>query len=182
VHDTYIIAETAEGMVIVDQHAAHERLVFEDLKAQMDARGVAVQMLLIPEVIDLPGPDRDRLLAAADDLSRLGLTVEPFGPGAVAVQGTPAVLGRCDVRALVADVLDELAEGGGLALTARRDAVLSRMACHGSVRAGRSLRPDEMNALLRRIEATPNAAQCNHGRPTFIALARQDIERLFGRR
>jgi DNA mismatch repair protein MutL len=182
IHDTYILSETPEGLILVDQHAAHERLVYEDLKAQMDARGVAAQMLLIPEIIDLPAPDRDRLLAAAGDLAPLGLTVEPFGPGAVAVRETPAILGPCDTRALVRDVLDELAEGGTLTLAARRDAVLSRMACHGSVRAGRTLRPDEMNALLRRIEATPAAAQCNHGRPTFIALARHDIERLFGRR
>jgi DNA mismatch repair protein MutL len=182
VHDTYIIAETPGGMVIVDQHAAHERLVYEGLKAQMDARAVAAQALLIPEVIDLPPTDRDRLLAAAADLTTMGLTVEAFGPGAVAVRETPAVLGQCDIRALVADVLDELADGGSLTLTARRDAVLSRMACHGSVRAGRSLRPDEMNALLRQIEATPAAAQCNHGRPTHIALSLADIERLFGRR
>jgi DNA mismatch repair protein MutL len=182
VHDTYIIAETPGGVVLVDQHAAHERLVYERLKAQMDARAVAAQALLIPEVIDLPPPDRDRLLAAAADLADMGLTVEGFGPGAVAVRDTPAVLGQCDIRALVADVLDELADGGGLTLRARRDAVLSRMACHGSVRAGRSLRPDEQNALLRQIEATPAAAQCNHGRPTFITLSLADIERLFGRR
>ncbi len=180
VHDTYIIAETAEGMVIVDQHAAHERLVYEALKAQMDARAVAVQALLIPEIVDLPAPDRDRLLDA--ELAALGLEVEPFGPGAVAVRAVPAILGACDAGRLLRDVLDALRDGDGLALLARRDAVLSRMACHGSVRAGRALRPEEMDALLRRIEAVPAAAQCNHGRPTFIALGRADIERLFGRR
>ncbi|WP_128255127.1 DNA mismatch repair endonuclease MutL [Falsirhodobacter deserti] len=182
VHGNYIIAQTARGMVIVDQHAAHERLVYEKLKAQRDAAGVAAQALLIPEIVDLSAPDAAQLLDMADDLARLGLTIEPFGAGAIAVRETPAILGRVDAAALLRDILDELAEGDSTTLQARMDAILSRMACHGSVRSGRQMRAEEMNALLREMEATPKSGQCNHGRPTYVELALHDIEKLFGRR
>ncbi|MFB2594666.1 DNA mismatch repair endonuclease MutL [Paracoccus sp. p4-l81] len=182
VHDTYIIAQTATGIVIVDQHAAHERLVYERLKAQMAAKGVAAQALLIPEIVSLSEADAARLLEVAPDLHRLGLTIEPFGGGAVAVRETPALLGQVNAAALIADILDELADqGDSLTLTARIDAVLSRMSCHGSIRAGRQMRPEEMNALLREMEATPLSGQCNHGRPTYVELRLADVERLFGR-
>jgi len=181
-HENYIVAQTTDGMVIVDQHAAHERLVYERLKRQLDETGVRAQALLIPEIVELSANDAARLLDAADDLARLGLTIEPFGPGAVAVRETPAVLGPCDATALVRDILDEISDtGDSLALRARIDAVLSRMACHGSVRSGRRMSAEEMNALLREIEATPHSGQCNHGRPTYVELKLSDIERLFGR-
>lgn len=181
-HGTYIVAQTADGVVIVDQHAAHERLVYERLKAQAAARGIAAQALLIPEVVDLSAPDLAALLAVAETLASLGLEVEGFGPGAVAVRATPAILGRIEAAPLIRDILDELADGGAsLATGARLDAVLSRMACHGSVRAGRAMRAEEMNALLREMEATPLSGQCNHGRPTYVELKLADIERLFGR-
>jgi len=169
-------------MVIVDQHAAHERLVYERLKRQRAENGVASQALLIPEIVELPAPDAIALLAQADALAELGLVIEPFGGGAVAVRETPALLGVVDARQLVRDIADELADlGHSDTLGARIDAILSRMACHGSVRSGRALRVDEMNALLREMEVTPNSGQCNHGRPTFIELALSDIEKLFGR-
>ena len=180
-HETYIIAQTPDGLVLVDQHAAHERLVYERLKEQAEANGIAAQALLIPEVITLSADERDLLLEAANDLAPLGLTIEPFGADAVAVRETPAVLGEVDAHALVRDVLDELSDGGSGALQARIDAVLSRMSCHGSIRAGRAMRVDEMNALLRQMEATPLSGQCNHGRPTYVELKLADIERLFGR-
>ncbi len=181
-HGCYILAETETGFVLVDQHAAHERLVYEKLKRQMEASGIAAQALLIPEIVDLSPADLARIEAAAPDLGRLGLKVEPFGGTAMAVREVPALLGRADPRALVADVLDELAdEGTSRSVETRLLAVLSRMACHGSVRSGRSLRADEMNALLREMEATPHSGQCNHGRPTYVELALSDIERLFGR-
>jgi DNA mismatch repair protein MutL len=183
VHDTYVVAQTADGIVIVDQHAAHERLVYERLKAGIAARGIARQILLIPEVVDLAPDDVARLAERADELAALGLVVEPFGPGAVAVRETPALLGAVDAAGLVRDLAEEFAEWERSdALQDRLDRVASRMACHGSVRAGRRLKPEEMDALLREIEATPNASECNHGRPTFIALRLADIERLFGRR
>jgi DNA mismatch repair protein MutL len=182
VHGNWILAETAEGLVIVDQHAAHERLQYERLKAQADAGGIAAQALLIPVIVELSPTDAARILAVAEDLRRLGLTVEPFGGSAVAVRETPAILGVVDAGRLVHDILDELAEGGQGVLRARIDAVLSRMACHGSVRAGRQLRGEEMNALLREMEAVPGSSQCNHGRPTHVVLHLADIERLFGRR
>ncbi|MGI1662371.1 DNA mismatch repair endonuclease MutL [Palleronia sp. KMU-117] len=183
VHENYIIAQTRDGIVIVDQHAAHERLVYERLKAlRRDAGRVASQPLLVPEVVDLPEPDAARLLAHAGSLAELGLRIEPFGGGAVAVQEVPAILGQVDAAALLRDVVDELSEDGqSTAIEARIDAVLSRMACHGSVRSGRQLRADEMNALLREMEATPLSGQCNHGRPTWIALKLSDIEKLFER-
>jgi DNA mismatch repair protein MutL len=181
-HGNYIIAQTGTGIVIVDQHAAHERLVYERLKRQMEETGVASQALLIPEIVELPPADAQRLLDHAGDLARLGLHLEAFGAGAVAVRETPAVLGPVDARALVRDILDELADmGASETLRTRMHAILSRIACHGSVRSGRQMRAEEMNALLRDMEATPNAGQCNHGRPTFVELRLSDIERLFGR-
>ncbi|WP_170529649.1 DNA mismatch repair endonuclease MutL [Ruegeria arenilitoris] len=182
VHENYIIAQTADGMVIVDQHAAHERLVYEKLKKQMAENGVAAQALLIPEIVELSEGDCARLIAVADDLSRLGLTIEPFGGGAVAVRETPAILGEVNARAMILDILDELADQGeSQTVQARIEAILSRVACHGSVRSGRRMRAEEMNALLREMEATPHSGQCNHGRPTYVELKLSDIERLFGR-
>ena len=183
IHENWIIAQTATGMVIVDQHAAHERLVYERLKRQRDGAGIARQALLIPEIVELSPTDAGRLLDAAATLADLGLVIEPFGGSAVAVREVPAILGRLDAAALLRDILDDLAETGASdRLQARMDAVLSRMACHGSVRSGRQLRAEEMNALLREMEATPLAGQCNHGRPTYVELKLADIERLFGRR
>jgi DNA mismatch repair protein MutL len=182
-HENWIIAQTADGIVIVDQHAAHERLVYERLKAQFDAHGIARQPLLIPEIITLSASDAALILAAAPALAAAGLVIEPFGGSAIALTETPAILGPVNGQAMLRDILDELAESGHTHLTrARIDAVLSRMACHGSVRSGRQMRPEEMNALLREIETTPNAGQCNHGRPTFVELKLHDIEKLFGRR
>ena len=182
-HETYILAQTGDGLVIVDAHAAHERLVYERLKAQLAETGVAAQALLIPEVVEMPEPARGRLLDAAEDLARLGLVIEPFGGEALAVRETPALLGEVGARGLLADVADALEETGTAAgLEGRLMAVLSRMACHGSVRAGRRMRAEEMNALLREMEATPLSGQCNHGRPTYVELKLADVERLFGRR
>ena len=182
VHENYIIAQTATGMVIVDQHAAHERLVYERLKRQMAENGVAAQALLIPEIVDLSEGDAARLLEIAPDLASLGLVIEPFGGGAVAVRETPAILGEVNAGAMINDILDELADqGSSQSVQARIEAILSRIACHGSVRSGRRLRAEEMNALLREMEATPHSGQCNHGRPTYVELKLADIERLFGR-
>ncbi|MHA6327164.1 DNA mismatch repair endonuclease MutL [Roseivivax sp. CAU 1753] len=182
VHENYIIAQTETGMVIVDQHAAHERLVYEKLKTQMAAKGVPAQALLIPDVIDLSASDCALLLEAAADLARMGLTIEPFGGSAIAVRETPAILGAVNTDALIRDVLDELSEGAGSSLVQDRiEAILSRVACHGSIRSGRRMRGEEMNALLREMEATPHSGQCNHGRPTYIELKLSDIEKLFGR-
>ncbi|WP_420326937.1 DNA mismatch repair endonuclease MutL [Mameliella sp.] len=182
VHENYIIAQTEDGVVIVDQHAAHERLVYEKLKHQMAEKGVPAQGLLIPEVVDLSPDDAARLLARADDLERMGLRIEPFGAGAIAVRETPAILGEVNAEALVRDILDELSDTGDSGLLQERiEAILSRMACHGSVRSGRVMRAEEMNALLREMEATPHSGQCNHGRPTYVELKLSDIERLFGR-
>ena len=182
VHENYIIAQTADGIVIVDQHAAHERLVYERLKRQLSGTGVAAQALLIPEIVELGEGDCARLLAVAEDLHRLGLAIEPFGGGAVAVRETPAILGEINAGALIRDILDEIADmGESPVLGARIDAVLSRVACHGSIRSGRQMRAEEMNALLREMEATPHSGQCNHGRPTYVELKLSDIERLFGR-
>ncbi|MCE6951123.1 DNA mismatch repair endonuclease MutL [Cereibacter sphaeroides] len=183
IHENWIIAQTATGMVIVDQHAAHERLVYEKLKRQRDGAGIARQALLIPEIVDLSPSDAARLLDAAGDLAALGLVIEPFGGGAVAVREVPAILGRIEAAPLLRDILDDLGETGASdRLQARMDAILSRMACHGSVRSGRQMRAEEMNALLREMEATPLSGQCNHGRPTYVELKLADIERLFGRR
>ncbi len=183
IHETYILAQTRDGIVLVDQHAAHERLVYERLKKERAARGIARQLLLIPEIVELDPLDVARLSDAAPALEDLGLVVEPFGPGAVAVREVPAALARGDVRAIIRDVADALCETGEAgALAERLDAVLSRISCHGSIRAGRRLRPDEMDALLREMEATPLSGQCNHGRPTYVELKLSDIEKLFGRR
>ncbi len=180
-HENYIIAQTADGMVIVDQHAAHERLVYEKLKRQMAENGVASQALLIPEIVNLGG-DAAQLLDMADDLARLGLVIEPFGPGTVAVRETPAILGPINAEAMLRDILDELDDlGSTTTVQARIEAILSRVACHGSIRSGRQMRGEEMNALLREMEATPHSGQCNHGRPTYVELKLSDIERLFGR-
>ncbi|NRB34777.1 MAG: DNA mismatch repair endonuclease MutL, partial [Rhodobacteraceae bacterium] len=182
VHENYIIAQTSDGMVIVDQHAAHERLVYEKLKAQMAENGVAAQALLIPEIVELSEQDAQRLLEVADELSRFGLTIEAFGGGAVAVRETPAILGEVNAEAMLRDILDELSDmGRSQTLTDRIEAILSRVACHGSIRSGRRMRAEEMNALLREMEATPHSGQCNHGRPTYVELKLADIEKLFGR-
>jgi DNA mismatch repair protein MutL len=183
VHENYIIAQTATGMVIVDQHAAHERLVYERLKRQMAETGIKAQALLIPEIVDLSPSDAQRLLGHAEELAALGLSIEPFGGAAIAVRETPAILGTVSAKALLEDVLDELADlGHAQSLQAKIEAILSRMACHGSIRSGRQMRAEEMNALLREMEATPHSGQCNHGRPTYVELKLHDIERLFGRR
>jgi len=169
-------------VIIVDQHAAHERLVYETLKTQMAEASVPAQALLIPEIVELSPEACARVLDHAETLARLGLLVEPFGGGAIAVRETPAVLGQVNAAALVRDVLDELEDTGTTQLVQDRiDAILSRVACHGSVRAGRRMRGEEMNALLREMEATPHSGQCNHGRPTYVELKLADIERLFGR-
>ena len=182
VHENYIIAQTADGMVIVDQHAAHERLVYEKLKAQMAENGVAAQALLIPEIVDLSATECAQLMDIAPDLARLGLTIEPFGGGAIAIRETPALLGEINATAMTRDILDELSDlGSTQTLEARLEAILSRIACHGSIRSGRRMRAEEMNALLREMEATPHSGQCNHGRPTYVELKLADIERLFGR-
>jgi DNA mismatch repair protein MutL len=182
VHENYIIAQTKDGMVIVDQHAAHERLVYEKLKNQMTENGVAAQALLIPEIVELSDGDCARLLEVADDLSKFGLTIEPFGGGAIAVRETPAILGEVNAEAMLRDILDELDDVGDSQLgQAKIEAILSRFACHGSIRSGRWMRAEEMNALLREMEATPHSGQCNHGRPTYVELKLADIERLFGR-
>ncbi|HZO44274.1 MAG TPA: DNA mismatch repair endonuclease MutL [Xanthobacteraceae bacterium] len=183
VHETYIVAQTRDGIVIVDQHAAHERIVYERMKAALEKTGVARQILLIPEIVELDEADVERVLARADELARYGLALEPFGPGAVAVRETPSLLGEIDARALVRDLAEHIAEWDeALPLERRLMHVAATMACYGSVRAGRRLKPEEMNALLREMETTPNSGQCNHGRPTYVELKLSDIETLFGRR
>jgi DNA mismatch repair protein MutL len=180
---TYIVAEAQDGLVIVDQHAAHERLVLERMRAAREGGTVARQPLLMPEVIELDEPDCDRIEAALGDLSELGLEVERFGPSSILVRAVPAVLGRTDVRNLVSDIAAELAElGSALSLQEKLDHVSATIACHGSVRAGRILSVAEMNALLREMEVTPRSGQCNHGRPTWVKLGHGEIEKLFGRK
>jgi DNA mismatch repair protein MutL len=182
VHENYIVAQTETGMILVDQHAAHERLVYEKLKRQMADNGVAAQALLIPEIVEMSQAEAQTLLDHAEALRRFGLTLEPFGGGAVAVRETPALLGEVNCKALLADILDELADQGSSDLVqSRLEAILSRVACHGSIRSGRRMQAEEMNALLREMEATPLSGQCNHGRPTYVELNLADIERLFGR-
>lgn len=182
-HGTYIVAQTRDGLVVVDQHAAHERLVYEKMKVQMAQGSVARQALLTPEVVELDPAEAERVSARADELAALGLIVEPFGAGAVLVRETPALLGDTDVQGLIRDIADDLAEhGAALALSERLADVCGTMACHGSVRAGRVLSAPEMNALLRQMEATPHSGQCNHGRPTYVELKLSDLEKLFGRR
>ena len=182
-HETYIVSQTNNGLVIVDQHAAHERLVYERMKAALANGEVARQGLLLPEVIDMDEAAADRLAARADEFAELGLVLEKFGTGAVVVREVPALLGQSDVAGLIRDLADDLSEiGAAHTLKERLDDVCGTMACHGSVRAGRRLNRDEMNALLREMEVTPHAGQCNHGRPTYVELNLADIERLFGRR
>ncbi len=183
VHETYIVAQTRDGLIIVDQHAAHERIVYERMKAAIGKAGVARQILLIPEIVELDEADAARLTARAGELARFGLVIEAFGPGAVAVRETPSMLGEVDVQGLLRDLAEHMAEWDDeLPLERRLLHVSATMACHGSVRAGRRLKPEEMNALLREMEETPNSGQCNHGRPTYVELKLTDIERLFGRR
>ncbi|WP_428645870.1 DNA mismatch repair endonuclease MutL [Roseibium sp.] len=183
VHETYIIAQTEDGVVIVDQHAAHERLVYERLKEALAKKDVARQMLLIPEIVELPEEDAARLAERAEDLEKVGLSLEAFGPGAIAVRETPAILGDMNIQGMVRDLADELAEWDTAeGLKEKLDHVAATMACHGSVRAGRRMRPEEMDALLRDMEATPLSGQCNHGRPTWVELKLGDIEKLFGRK
>lgn len=181
-HENYIVAQTQDGLVIVDQHAAHERLVFEAMRNALHSRAVPAQALLIPEIVDLPEDDCDRLVAHAEEFATLGLGIERFGPGAIAVRETPAMLGEMDASGLIRQLADELAEWDTAnGLKAKLEYLAATMACHGSVRSGRRMRPEEMNALLRQMEATPGSGQCNHGRPTYIELKLSDIERLFGR-
>jgi DNA mismatch repair protein MutL len=183
VHETYIVAQTRDGLVIVDQHAAHERIVYEKLKAAIDKSGVARQILLIPDIVELDEADVERLVAHAEELARYGVVLESFGPGAVALRETPALLGEINGTGLVRDLAEHISEWDeALPLERRLMHVAATMACHGSVRAGRRLKPQEMNALLREMEVTPNSGQCNHGRPTYVELKLTDIERLFGRR
>ena len=183
VHETYIVAQTQDGLVVVDQHAAHERIVYEKLKTALERSGVARQILLIPEIVELDEADVERVMARADELARYGLVLETFGPGAVVLRETPSLLGEIDGAGLVRDLAEHMSEWDEtLPLERRLMQVASSMACHGSVRAGRRLKPEEMNALLREMEATPNSGQCNHGRPTYVELKLTDIERLFGRR
>jgi DNA mismatch repair protein MutL len=183
VHETYIVSQTRDGLVIVDQHAAHERIVYERMKAAIGKTGVTRQLLLIPEIVELDEADAARLTARAEELARFGLAIEAFGPGAVAVRETPSMLGEIDVKGLLRDLAEHMAEwDDSLPLERRLLHVSATMACHGSVRAGRRLKPEEMNALLRKMEEVPNSGQCNHGRPTYVELKLTDIERLFGRR
>lgn len=182
-HGTYIVAQTRDGLVVVDQHAAHERLVYERMKAQMATGAVTRQALLTPEVVELDPAEADRVAAKAEELAEMGLIVEAFGVGAVLVRETPALLGDTDVQGLIRDIADDLSEhGAALSLKERMAEVCGTMACHGSVRAGRVLSAPEMNALLRQMEATPHSGQCNHGRPTYVELKLNDLEKLFGRR
>lgn len=182
-HETYVIAQTGDGIVIVDQHAAHERLVYERMKAMIAETGVQRQQLLVPEIVDLDEAEARRVLDRTEELAELGLVVEAFGPGAVAVRETPALLKKLDVQGLVRDLADDFSEyDQALSLREKLEDVVGTMACHGSVRSGRRLTGEEMNALLREMEATPHSGQCNHGRPTYVELKLSDIERLFGRR
>jgi DNA mismatch repair protein MutL len=183
IHNCYIIAEARDGLVIVDQHAAHERLVHEKMKSALSESGMARQLLLMPDVIELDEAAADRLEQRSNELAALGLVIERFGPAAVLVREVPALIGDGDVRALVRDLADELASfGAALSLREKLDAITGTFACHGSVRAGRRLSGPEMNALLREMEVTPHSGQCNHGRPTYVKLAKGDLEKLFGRR
>ena len=182
-HENYIVAQSDDGLVLIDQHAAHERLVYERMKNNLDQNGIARQILLIPDIVDLPEADVNNIIARTDELAKVGLIVDAFGPGAIAVRETPALLGEVDAGALIRDLADELAEWDKTTLIRDKlNAIASRMACHGSVRSGRRLNAEEMNCLLREMEKTPNSGQCNHGRPTFITLSLSEIEKLFDRR
>jgi len=180
-HGNYIVAQTEDGIILVDQHAAHERLVYEELKAERSGHRIATQPLLIPDVIDLDAVSIERLANAAGLLAELGLVLEPFGDGSIVVREVPAALAGGNIAKLVRDVADDLGEDSSATVEESANHLLATMACHHSVRAGRQLRPEEMNALLRQMERTPNSGQCNHGRPTYIELKLSDIERLFGR-
>ena len=183
VHDTYVVSQTRDGLIIVDQHAAHERLVYERMKAGLERNGITRQILLIPEIVELDQADVERLLGRTEELKRFGFAIEAFGPGAIAVRETPSMLGEIDAAGLTRDLAEHMAEWDeALPLERRLMHVAATMACYGSVRAGRRLKPEEMNALLREMESTPNSGQCNHGRPTYVELKLTDIERLFGRR
>jgi DNA mismatch repair protein MutL len=183
VHGTFIVAQAPESLLIIDQHAAHERIVYERMKGALATGGVKSQIALIPEVVEMGAAAAGRLLDAAQDLARLGLVIESFGVGAVLVRETPALIGQTDVKALLADLAEELAENdASRAVEKRLEALLSRIACHGSVRSGRALNVDEMNALLRQMEETPNTGQCNHGRPTYVEMKLTDLQKLFDRR
>src|SRR6201996_6747338 len=183
IHETYIVAQTRDGLVVVDQHAAHERIVYEKLKASLAKNGVQRQILLIPDIVELDEATVEKLVDRAEELASFGLAIESFGPGAVAVRETPSLLGKTDAGLLLRDLAEHMAEWDeALPLERRLMHVAATMACHGSVRAGRILKPEEMNALLREMEDTPNSGQCNHGRPTYVELKLSDIEKLFGRR
>jgi DNA mismatch repair protein MutL len=182
-HETYVVAQTADGIVIVDQHAAHERLVYERMKKALAEGGIPRQPLLIPEVVEMDPSEVARVSGRSAELAELGLVVEEFGPDALVVREIPAMLGKLDVKGLLRDLADEIAEtGNALSLKERLEEVAGTLACHTSVRAGRRLNADEMNALLREMEATPHSGQCNHGRPTYVEMKLADIEKLFGRR
>jgi DNA mismatch repair protein MutL len=183
IHETYIVSQTRDGLIVVDQHAAHERIVYERLKASLAKNGVQRQILLIPEIVEMDEATVERLLERSEELASFGLAIESFGPGAVAVRETPSLLGKANAGALLRDLAEHMAEWDeALPLERRLMHVAATMACHGSVRAGRILKPEEMNALLREMEGTPNSGQCNHGRPTYVELKLSDIEKLFGRR
>jgi DNA mismatch repair protein MutL len=182
-HETYIVSQTTDSVVIVDQHAAHERLVYEEMKATMNSEGVRRQGLLIPEIVELDEVAAEKIVEKSGELEEMGLVLEAFGPGTVVVREVPALLGEINIQGLIKDLADEIVElDDTLSLKSRLADVCSTMACHGSVRAGRRLNGDEMNALLRQMEATPHSGQCNHGRPTYVELKLTDIEKLFGRR
>jgi DNA mismatch repair protein MutL len=183
IHETYIVSQTRDGLIVVDQHAAHERIVYEKLKASLSRNGVQRQLLLIPDIVELDEATVEQLIARADQLGTFGLAIESFGPGAVAVRETPSLLGRINAAGLLRDLAEHMLEWDeALPLERRLMHIAATMACHGSVRAGRRLKPEEMNALLREMEDTPNSGQCNHGRPTYVELKLADIEKLFGRR
>lgn len=182
-HETYIVAQTRDGLVLVDQHAAHERLVYEEMKKSLAAGMIPRQPLLLPEVVEMDAPSAERLVARKDELAELGLVIDSFGPGAIVVQEVPALLGSTNIKQMVMDLADDIsAFGQAMSLKEKLEEVCSTMACHGSVRAGRRLTQTEMNALLRQMENTPHSGQCNHGRPTYVELKLHDIEKLFGRR
>ena len=183
IHETYIVSQTRDGLIVVDQHAAHERIVYEKLKGSLAKNGVQRQILLIPEIVELDEATVEKLLDRAEELCAFGLAIDSFGPGAVAVRETPSLLGKANAAGLLRDLAEHMAEWDeALPLERRLMHVAATMACHGSVRAGRRLKPEEMNALLREMEDTPNSGQCNHGRPTYVELKLADIEKLFGRR
>ncbi len=183
IHETYIVSQTRDGLVVVDQHAAHERIVYEKLKASLARNGVQRQILLIPEIVELDEATVEKLVDRSEELASFGLAIDSFGPGAVAVRETPSLLGKANAASLLRDLAEHMAEWDeALPLERRLMHVAATMACHGSVRAGRRLKPEEMNALLREMEDTPNSGQCNHGRPTYVELKLADIEKLFGRR